>query len=107
MENIQNDLLNVVKYGKNLFLRYKDKTEKDDLYIILNILLHVENVIDVGRRFNLEASPELRSEITKGMDEIRSDIVTLMKKLDKSEIKSRLYSAGEQFKTNFISALKT
>ncbi len=102
---MENSLLEVISLGKNILSEYKDKSQDREIYSALLILLNIESILDKGRGLLHSHDPQIRSEINKGMDEIRGGILSLMKTLDKSELKSVLFSAGEEMKTNFISNL--
>ncbi len=103
MKTTQDSLLEVIVLGKNILLEYKDKPKDQLIYSALLVLLNIESILDRGRTLPDSHNTQTLSEINKGMDEIRAGILALMKNLDKTELKSVLFSAGEEFKTNFIS----
>lgn len=100
-----NQIFEIINIGKNLLIRCQSNLDNKEIYTNILILLNIENILDKGRTTAIDHDSKLLSEINKGIDEIRNGIFNIMKNLDKSELKSVLFSASEQFKTNFISNL--
>jgi hypothetical protein len=94
-----------VNFGKEIIETYKDRPDDRDVYTALICLLDIENLLDLGRTLVEESDGRLRQTINSGMDEIRSEILLLMKKLDKAKIQTSLNYQAEQLKTNFVGSL--
>ncbi len=103
MKSQEDYLIVVTELGKEILLDYKDKSNETKIYAALMSLLYIERVIDGGRILLDMPEKEALSRINKGLDEIRAGIVGLMSKLDQNEIKTMLFSAGEQLKLRFQS----
>lgn len=105
MKNISDHLLGVIIFGKEIIENYKNKPDDRDMYTALICLLDIENLLDLGRTLAEGSDEGWRTAINSGMDEIRSEIFLLMKKLDKAKIQTSLNYQAEQLKTNFVGSL--
>ena len=106
-QNYFEHIENIVKAGE--FLVERCKSEQDDFAkkTILISLIRIEGLLDTGRTL---VSPDEYGEgglkeINKGMDEIRSGIVEIMKDLGRGEVESLLLSLSNSVKTNFFRAI--
>lgn len=96
------DLLNIISVGKKIINKVEST---NDRYQSLLILIHLESILDRGRTMVDSLSPDELREIDNGMEEIRVQIVEIMKSLEKKEVQNMLFSEGEGIKTNFLSSL--
>lgn len=95
---LEERLLDIAETGLIIAREQKGNPDK---FLILSVLLDIENILDNGQALVPDFRPEYVSETNRKMDMLREEIRSFFDSIPGSEAKAFMDSRGENLKRQF------